>query len=204
MFKGTALLISKVFFKGKHPEMIQATLLRFVEFTAIEILLSALFAFLFNSGILTSYRWLVVLVMGILTVAFIGIQVYLMRVLCREMVEMRKYFICNLIAFAGMVFVGLVFLLLASPEIHTWFFGITKVFRFLTVFRISKGVSFLIFDALVLLSIFAAPLYLPPPARRPHRHNSHKEMPKTDAAKEEIDENNEKGEEIATVQVEAE
>lgn len=139
-----------------------AVLRRFIEFTALEILMSVIFALLFNFNIIPSYMIAVVAVCGFLFIGYAVAQVLLMRYCCYMLADMNRYFLSNLLAYIAFVIISVLCLRLMPSELFTYFFGITKVFRYIG-FRVSAKVSLIIFHFVTVVLIFASPIHMPPP-----------------------------------------
>lgn len=139
-----------------------AILRRFIEYTAIEILLSVIFSLLFNFKIIPSYMIAVVAVCGVFFIGYAIVQVLLLRYCCYMLADMNRYFLFNMLAYVTFIIISALCLWLMPSELFTYLFGITKLFRYIG-FKVSAKVSLLIFHFIMVLLIFLSPIHMPPP-----------------------------------------
>ncbi len=132
---------------------------RFLELLIPEVLLSMIFSALFFNGIFPSYQWLVMLVCGVMLVAYIIFCIFMLRVAYMGIDDIPVYVGMNLVANVCFIVVNLLLYTVLDNVTYTWLFAVFKVAHYMSA-GIGIGTSMILIQLILLLMIFVAPFGL--------------------------------------------
>lgn len=127
---------------------------RFREFLCTEVILSVL-ATLANIFLGITQRYHLVIFLGIMILAFMGVSIWQMRRCYYEIQDLKEHYKLNFIAYMMFVVLSLVVCLIFPGMLFTWLFSITKFLKYLGFAQI---VSLLIFHVFGIVAILVSPL----------------------------------------------
>ncbi len=135
----------------------RATLTRFIEFVFISFALSAIMLCIYYLDIVPQKAVSYGIMFTIAAIAFITIQVKMLRITFSLFEGGNEYYIYNYTAyFMFIITTAIVYKFIDKSYVYTWMFGTTK---FLSYFsdKINTVISAAIFHAIMLFAIYLAP-----------------------------------------------
>lgn len=127
---------------------------RFREFLCTEVILSVL-ATLANIFLGITQRYHLVIFLGIMILAFMGVSIWQMRRCYYDIRDILLHYKLNFIAYMMFAVLSLVVCLIFPGMLFTWLFSITKFLKYLGFGQI---VSLLIFHLSGIVAILVSPL----------------------------------------------